>query len=58
MRTANDHSRNTEKLPSFASQVWTLTQGKQLTATAHLVLRALASFEERRSNDENRDFSN
>jgi len=37
-----------KKLPSFASQVWTLTQGKQLTATAHLVLRALASFEGQR----------
>lgn len=37
-----------KKLPSFASQVWTLTQSKQLTATAHLVLRALASFDGQR----------
>lgn len=30
---------------SFASQIWTLTQGHKITAKTHLVLQALASFE-------------
>ena len=31
-------------MTSFASQIWALTQGRQITATTHLVLQALASF--------------
>ncbi|MFT9366869.1 MAG: helix-turn-helix domain-containing protein [Gluconobacter sp.] len=30
---------------TFASQIWTLTQARQITARTHLVLQALASFE-------------
>lgn len=30
--------------PTFSSQLWTLTQARQLTGKAHLVLQALASF--------------
>jgi len=30
---------------SFASQIWTLTQARKITAKTHLVLQALASFE-------------
>ena len=30
---------------TFASQIWILTQGRQITARTHLVLQALASFE-------------
>ena len=32
-------------MTSFASQIWTLTQGRQITAKTHLVLQALASFQ-------------
>ncbi|MBS1032929.1 helix-turn-helix domain-containing protein [Gluconobacter cerinus] len=32
-------------MTSFASQIWTLTQARQITAKTHLVLQALASFE-------------
>ena len=32
-------------MTSFASQIWTLTQARQITARTHLVLQALASFE-------------
>lgn len=32
-------------MTSFASQLWTLTQARQITAKTHLVLQALASFE-------------
>ena len=32
-------------MTSFASQIWTLTQSRQITAKTHLVLQALASFE-------------
>ena len=32
-------------MTSFASTLWTLTQARQITAKAHLVLQALASFE-------------
>lgn len=31
-------------MTSFPAQLWTLTQSKQITATTHLVLQALASF--------------
>jgi len=31
-------------MTSFVSQIWTLTQGRQITAKTHLVLQALASF--------------
>lgn len=31
-------------MTSFASQIWTLTQSRQITAKTHLVLQALASF--------------
>ncbi|KAA8396033.1 MULTISPECIES: helix-turn-helix domain-containing protein [unclassified Acetobacter] len=31
-------------MTSFASTLWTLTQGRQITAKTHLVLQALASF--------------
>jgi len=31
-------------MTSFASQLWTLTQARQITAKTHLVLQALASF--------------
>lgn len=30
---------------TFSSQLWNLTQARQITATTHLVLQALASFE-------------
>lgn len=30
---------------SFASQIWTLTQSRQITGKAHIVLMALASFQ-------------
>ncbi|GAN90094.1 hypothetical protein Gbfr_011_008 [Gluconobacter frateurii M-2] len=30
---------------TFASQIWTLTQARQITARTHLILQALASFE-------------
>ena len=32
-------------MTSFASTLWTLTQGRQITAKTHLVLQALASFQ-------------
>lgn len=32
-------------MTSFASTIWTLTQGRQITAKTHLVLQALASFQ-------------
>ncbi|WP_082779658.1 helix-turn-helix domain-containing protein [Acetobacter cerevisiae] len=32
-------------MTSFASQIWTLTQGRQITGKTHLVLQALASFQ-------------
>lgn len=32
-------------MTSFASQIWTLTQARQITARTHLVLQALASFQ-------------
>ena len=32
-------------MTSFASQIWTLTQARQITAKTHLVLQALASFQ-------------
>ena len=32
-------------MTSFASQIWTLTQARRITAKTHLVLQALASFE-------------
>lgn len=32
-------------MTSFASQIWALTQARQITAKTHLVLQALASFE-------------
>lgn len=32
-------------MTSFASQIWTLTQSRTITAKTHLVLQALASFE-------------
>lgn len=32
-------------MTSFASQIWILTQARQITAKTHLVLQALASFE-------------
>ncbi|MBS1058318.1 helix-turn-helix domain-containing protein [Gluconobacter kondonii] len=35
-------------MTSFASQIWTLTQSRQITAKTHLVLQALASFEGQR----------
>ncbi|GBR26667.1 helix-turn-helix domain-containing protein [Gluconobacter japonicus] len=35
-------------MTSFASQIWTLSQSKQITAKTHLVLQALASFEGQR----------
>lgn len=31
-------------MTSFASQLWTLSQAKEITGTTHLVLKALASF--------------
>ena len=31
-------------MTSFASQIWALTQARQITSTTHLVLQALASF--------------
>jgi len=32
-------------MTSFAFQIWTLTQSRQITANTHLVLQALASFQ-------------
>ena len=32
-------------MTSFASQIWALTQARQITARTHLVLQALATFE-------------
>jgi len=32
-------------MTSFASQIWTLTKARQITARTHLVLQALASFQ-------------
>ena len=32
-------------MTSFASQIWTLTQARQITGKTHLVLQALASFQ-------------
>lgn len=32
-------------MTSFASQIWTLTQARQITAKTHLVLSALSSFQ-------------
>lgn len=35
-------------MTSFASQIWTLTQSRTITAKTHLVLQALASFQAHR----------